>query len=262
MAVADSSAGARLASLYDLDLSDEQADLDLYLALASASDAPVLELAAGTGRICVPLAAAGHDVTAVDRDPDMLARAAARWKAATQGPGRGSLELLEADVTTLQLDRQFGLVVLALNSLLLLGDRDAQRAALRVMARHLAPEGQAVIDVWLPTPDDLIIYDGQLRLDWLRGDPDTGERVAKLWAARHQSAVGAATVWTFFDTWPRDGGPLRRLLREDELHFLTSTELLALVEQAGMAVRSAGADYALNPFGGDADRIVLVCGLL
>lgn len=262
MAPEDSSAGARLAALYDLDLTDEQADLDLYLALATGSDAPILELAAGTGRISVPLATAGHDVTGVDRDPDMLARAGARWAAAIRRPGRGSLELLEADITTLELDRQFGLVLLALNSLLLLGGRDAQLAALRAMARHLAPGGQAVIDVWLPTPDDLTIYDGQLRLDWLRSDPETGEPVAKLWAARHESAVGAATVWTFFDTWPRDGGPLRRLVREDELHFLASTELVALVEGAGLAVKSAGADYALSPFGGDADRIVLVCDLL
>jgi SAM-dependent methyltransferase len=260
--LADAGAGARLAALYDLDLTDEQADLDLYLALAAGSAGPVLELAAGTGRICVPLAGAGHDVTGVDRDPDMLARARAAWADATRRPGRGSLELVQADITTLELDRRFGLVLLALNSLLLLGGRDAQLAALRVMARHLAPGGQAVIDVWLPTPDDLTIYDGQTRLDWLRTDPDTAERVAKLWAGRHESAVGAATVWTFFDTWPSDGGPVNRLAREDELHFLASTELLALVEQAGMAVKAAGSDYALSPFGGDADRIVLVCGLL
>lgn len=262
MAPDEPSAGARLAGLYDLDLTDEQSDLDLYLALATGSDGPILELAAGTGRISIPLAAAGHDVTGVDRDPDMLARAAARWAAATRRPGRGSLELLERDITTLELDRQFRLVLLGFNSLLLLGDRNAQLAALRVMARHLAPQGQAVIDVWLPTPDDLTIYDGQLRLDWLRSDPDTGEAVAKLWAARHESAVGGATVWTFFDSWPRDGGPLRRVMREDKLNFLASTELLALVEQAGLAVKTASADYALTPFGGDADRIVLVCGLL
>jgi len=258
----ESTAGARLAGLYDLDLADEQADLDLYLALAAGSDAPILELAAGTGRICVPLAAAGHDVTGVDRDADMLARARARWAATSRRPGRGSLELLEADITTLALERQFGLVVLALNSLLMLGPRDAQLAGLRAMARHLKPAGQAVLDVWLPTPDDLTIYDGQLRLDWVRTDPETGDDVSKLWAARHESAAGTATVWTLFDTWPRDGGPVNRLKREDVLQFLAATELLALVEQAGLAVRTAAADYALSPFGGDADRIVLVCGLL
>jgi 2-polyprenyl-3-methyl-5-hydroxy-6-metoxy-1,4-benzoquinol methylase len=70
-------AGAALARLYDLDLSDEPGDLDLWLALAARTGGPILELMAGSGRIAVPLAAAGYEVTAVDLDPAMLARAAA-----------------------------------------------------------------------------------------------------------------------------------------------------------------------------------------
>ena len=64
-----------LARLYDLDLSEDPGDLDLYLALAERTGGPILELAAGTGRLAVPLAAAGHQVTGVDLDPAMLARA-------------------------------------------------------------------------------------------------------------------------------------------------------------------------------------------
>ena len=66
-----------LARLYDLDLVDDPGDLDLYLALAERTGGPILELAVGTGRLAVPLAAAGDRVTGVDLDPAMLARAAA-----------------------------------------------------------------------------------------------------------------------------------------------------------------------------------------
>ena len=69
---------AALARLYDLDLHDDPGDLDLYLALADRAGGPILELAAGTGRLAVPLAAAGHRVTAVDLDPAMLDRARQR----------------------------------------------------------------------------------------------------------------------------------------------------------------------------------------
>src|SRR6478735_8927066 len=72
------SIGALLARYYDLDLLDDPGDVDLYLALAARTDGPILELGAGSGRIAVPLAQAGHDVTAVDLDPDMLERAKAR----------------------------------------------------------------------------------------------------------------------------------------------------------------------------------------
>ena len=66
---------AALARLYDLDLLDDPGDLDLYLALAGRVGGPILELAAGSGRLAVPLAAAGYDVTGVDLDPAMLDRA-------------------------------------------------------------------------------------------------------------------------------------------------------------------------------------------
>jgi len=86
-----------MARLYDLDLSEDPGDLDLYVALADRDDGPIVELAVGTGRIAVPLAAAGHDVVGVDLDPAMLARAAVR--AREFGPGAVQrLALVEGDL--------------------------------------------------------------------------------------------------------------------------------------------------------------------
>ena len=71
----DQATAEALARLYDLDLEQDPGDLDLYLALAARTGGPVLEIAAGSGRVAVPLAAAGYYVTAVDIDPAMLHRA-------------------------------------------------------------------------------------------------------------------------------------------------------------------------------------------
>ena len=90
------STAAALARLYDLDLIEDPGDLDLYLALAERTGGPVLELAAGSGRLAVPLAAAGNRVTAVDLDPAMLARA--RAFAAREGVGEDELTFVEADL--------------------------------------------------------------------------------------------------------------------------------------------------------------------
>ena len=72
MADTTNSPGDAFAGLYDLDLVEDPGDLDLYLALAARTGGPILELGCGTGRVAVPLAAAGHEVTAVDIDPAML----------------------------------------------------------------------------------------------------------------------------------------------------------------------------------------------
>ena len=44
------------------------------------------------------------------------------------------------------------------------------------MARHLRPGGIAVVDVWLPSADELARYDGRLGLEYVRTDPETGAR--------------------------------------------------------------------------------------
>ena len=259
------SLGAALARYYDLDLSDDQADVELYLALARAYGGDVLELCAGSGRVCVPLAVAGQRVTAVDNDPHMLERAAARWADARrtnrtakhQNRALGDLELVTADVRSFLTDRRYGLVILALNSLLLLEDRDAQREALATMATHLTPKGRAVIDLWLPTPDDLEIYDGRTVLEWVRRDQN-GDWVAKTTSARHEPATQRAEVTTFFDAWS-ETQPLRRTMRRDQVAFVGAHELVALAERAGLTVETMAGDYEFGSFDSNSERVVLVC---
>jgi SAM-dependent methyltransferase len=261
--VAGSGVGSTLARYYDLDLAEEQPDLDMYLALAATTDGPILELASGSGRIAVPLAAAGHDVTGVDRDPHMLDRARAAWAARTTAtPGRrkkgsANLELIERDITDLRLGRRFGLVILALNSLLLFPDRAAQLAVLKTMNRHLSRGGRAVLDVWLPAPEDLVLYDGRVVLDWVRRDDETDEHVSKSSSAHYFPATATATIHAIFDAWSQ-GGPARRISRRDDVCFIGATELVALVERAGLSVEIAAGDYTMGERVPDTDRIVLV----
>jgi len=254
-----SPSGEALARYYDLDLESDPLDLDMYLAFADAGEGAILEMMAGTGRIAVPLAAAGHRVTAVDNDPAMLARAATRWqRTSDRARKRGALDLVEADITALKLGKRFDLVVIALNSLLLLDGRAAQAKAFKVIADHLKPHGSAVIDVWLATPEDLVLYDGRLVLDWVRHDPDTNAQVSKSTSARYDSGTRVAHVTSFFDTW-REGASPTRTTRQDTITFVTKDELERFATDAGLIVNTVSGDYEMGHFGIDSDRLVMVC---
>ena len=261
--MAAESAAARLARYYDLDLQDAPADLDRYLELAAAEAGPVLELMAGSGRLAIPLALAGHAVTAVDVDPQMLRRADAAWQRVRGGatPG-GSLELVEADLLELDRGGRSALVFIALNSLALLGTRERQAAALRVVAGHLRPGGLAVVDVWLPDAADLGLYDGRLNLEWERTEPETGERVAKIDAGRIDLATGQVQLVSWFDAWPVEGGPVERVSRTDHLRLVSAGELAAMAEAAGLVVEAIEGDHAGDPFGPGAERAVLLARLV
>ncbi|HEY6057148.1 MAG TPA: class I SAM-dependent methyltransferase, partial [Candidatus Limnocylindrales bacterium] len=195
----DPATSAALARLYDLDLVDDPGDLDLYLALAERTGGPVLELATGTGRLAIPLAEAGHAVTGVDLDPAMLDRARARADASPDVARRP--HWVEADLVGLRLPGAgtFGLAFIALNSLLVLPTRAAQRAALQTLADHLAPGGLAVVDVWIPDAEELGRFDGRISLEWPRLDPESGSIVTKAASAEHDAASGTVTLTTIFE---------------------------------------------------------------
>ncbi len=238
---------------------EDPGDVAMYLALAAEGRGSILELCAGSGRIAVPLAAAGHDVTAVDRDPDMLDRARTAWKRhPARKAGDGSLTLVENDVTLLDLPKRFDLVILALNSLLLLDGRDAQLAAFRAMAHHLEPTGRAVMDVWLPSAADLELYDGRLMLDWVRRGEERDEHVAKLTAARHDPESATAEITTFFDAWQDTKRP-RRVMRQDTAYLLNATGVRRLLREAGLTAERWAGDYSLAPFEAGGDRLVVIC---
>lgn len=253
----DPATGAALARLYDLDLLDDPGDLDLWLALAGRADGPILELAAGTGRLAVALAEAGHHVTAVDLDPAMLGRARARAAAAELADDR--IEFVEADLLGLRLPGagRHAMAFIALNSLMLLASRAAQREAFRTMAAHLAPGGLAVVDVWLPDAEDLARFDGRVILEWPRTDPETGHVVTKAGSANHDAATGVITLTAIYEEG-RQGEPAARWVRRDRLRLVAADELAAFAEDAGLRVEVIAGGYDLEPLGPGSDRAIVI----
>lgn len=251
-----------IARLYDLDLSVEPGDVDLYRALAKRTGGPILELAVGSGRIAVPLAEDGHRVVGVDIDRAMLDRARARIAAA--GPGIGNrVELVEGDMTDaadeprVRAAGPYRLAILALNSIIILPSAERQRAVLEAMAKALAPGGLAVVDVWLPVPADLTAFDGRLSLDWLRVDPESGREVTKTSAAWFDPTSRRVTLTTIFEEG-EPGGTTVRWIRHDALRLVTADELIGYATDAGLQVEQLGGDHELGPLGAGADRVVLV----
>lgn len=252
------SAAAALARLYDLDLAQGPGDLDLYLALAARTGGPILELAVGSGRLAVPLAASGYDVTGVDLDPAMLARGRAAADAAGPAVAR-RVRLVEGDARTVRLADAgaYRLASIPLNSIFLMGTRADQAVAVATLAAHLAPGGVAVLDAWLPDADDLARYDGRLILEWVRDEPGTGRVVTKMGSAVFDAATGVVSLTTIFEAAGVGESPVR-WIRGDRLRLVNADELVAFVEAAGLAVETVAGDYDLEPLGAGAERVVIV----
>ena len=116
---------------HDLECHAYQADLPLWRELADAEPGPVLDVGAGTGRVALDLAAAGHEVLALDVDPVLLAE--------IEG-----VETVVADAQAFDLGREFGLILVPMQTIQLLDDR---RAFLACARRHLLEGGLLAIAI-------------------------------------------------------------------------------------------------------------------
>ncbi|HYO44915.1 MAG TPA: class I SAM-dependent methyltransferase [Candidatus Limnocylindrales bacterium] len=252
------SAAAALARLYDLDLSEDPGDLDLLLALAARAGGPVLELAVGSGRLAVPLAENGHEVTGVDLDPAMLARARDAADARGKAVGR-RVRLVEGDARTVRLldAGDYRLAVIPLNSIFLMGSRADQQATVATMAAHLAPGGLAMVDAWLPDADDLSRYDGRLVLEWVREDPGSGRVVTKTGSALYDPTTASVRLTTIFEEGLAGEAPVR-WVRVDRLRLVTPDELAVFAGTAGLVVETLAGDYELGDLDQGAERVVMV----
>lgn len=109
-----------------------------------AGPGPALELAVGTGRVAIPLAARGIPVTGIELSTPMVDRL--RGKV----PDEADLPVVVGDMATTRVPGQFTLVYLVFNTIGNLRTQDEQVECFRNAARHLAPGGRFVIELWIP----------------------------------------------------------------------------------------------------------------
>jgi SAM-dependent methyltransferase len=128
---------------HDLECGRYREDLGLWLGLAAqlvADGQALLDVGAGTGRVTIPLAEAGHHVVALDRDQVLLSELKLR---AAGLP----VEAVCADARDFELDREFPLIVVPMQTVQLLGGGDAHTAFFRCARAHLGAGGCVAVAI-------------------------------------------------------------------------------------------------------------------
>lgn len=118
---------------HDIECGGYTEDLGLWRALADETGGPVLDIGCGSGRVALDLARRGHAVVALDCDAELLAALADRSRALP-------VEVVCADAREFDLDRRdFGLVLVPMQTIQLLGGPEGRRGLLRCAHAHMAP---------------------------------------------------------------------------------------------------------------------------
>ncbi len=111
---------------------------------ARAGEGPVLELAIGTGRIALPLAARGLRVDGIDISPAMVDRL-------REKPGGDALDVRIGDFADVDVDGRYPLIFVVWNSFFNLLGQEEQVRCFANVAAHLAEGGLFVIEAFVPS---------------------------------------------------------------------------------------------------------------
>lgn len=110
---------------------------------ALADGGPALEMAIGTGRIGLPLAASGVAVSGIELSEPMLARLRAK-------PGGDEVPVVVGDMAYVRVPGEFALVYLVFNTISNLLEQSEQVACFANAAAHLRPGGRFVVELGVP----------------------------------------------------------------------------------------------------------------
>lgn len=208
---------------------------------------PVLEVGCGTGRVLLPIAAAGHEILGID--PNESRVAVCRDRIAAEGlSARAGAET--DDIRSFRSSRRFNLVISPFRSLQHLLTPADQRRALDTAYAHLRPGGRFIIDVFNPSIP--MLADESLKEEFgagaalATGDGRTVELRNRIVARDHVNQLQhAEEIYVF--TSP-DGGQSRVTLPFTTRYtFRYEWEHLAAL--AGFEVEAVYGGYDRRPFG-------------
>ena len=232
--------GEDVAARYDetatdrFDRDEVDATVDLLAELAGGGRA--LELAIGTGRIALPLAARGVDVSGIE-----LSRAMVRYLRAK--PGGDDIEVAIGDMSTATVDGSFSLVYLVFNSIGNLTTQDGQVACFKNAAAHLSPGGCFLIEIVVPELRTLAPGE---RYQLFYGSDD-------YWGIDEYDVVNQGLISHHIENV---GGRYRRVSMPFRYAWPAEFDLMARL--AGMTLRDRWAGWRREPFTAESRQHVSV----
>lgn len=217
----------------------ETADSVAFLA-ELAGGGKVLELAIGTGRVALPLAARGLAVHGIEASAAMVARL-------REKPGGQDIPLAVGDMAETRLAERFDLIYLVFNTIFNLTTQEAQVRCVQNAARHLNPGGRFVVEAVVPDFSGYV--DGQrMKGSWARID-----------SARFEIAIHDAVAQTVaFQRIVIDAAGTR--LSPFFMRYVWPSELDLMAQLAGLERLERWAWWDRSPFTANSKSHVTVYG--
>jgi SAM-dependent methyltransferase len=247
------------AELYDLiPAYVNRPDRDFYLRRATASAGRVLELGCGTGRILVPIAEEGRQITGLDLSTCMLTICRHKLKSrANIIPSH--VQLVQGDMTNFRLGTTFELAIIPNHGFQHLVGIAQQMACLRDINHHVAMNAKLIFDVFYV--DFKVIHDPRSLSE--TEDPRKYElsdgrsvRRAQRFASFHPAEQYNDVELIYYVTGP--SGNTERTVHGFPMRYFFRYELEHLLERCGFRVTELYGNFDESPLTTGSPEMVVI----
>ena len=240
-----------IAPFYDAEHAGFHEDLDMYQNYAELCGGRILELACGSGRVLLPLAQAGYELTGVDNSAEMLQLA----RQTLTGAGVAQrCTLIQQDIVTLKLEQKFRLAFVALGSFAHITKRQEQQKALLAVRNHLSRGATFILDIsnadarYMEDLSGQVLHQGT----WQQQDGTMLTHFVSPASANDRHLLEL----THFYERHQQNGPVQRTVVTTHLYLFEKNEIELLLESAGFVVKDIYGDYEMGPYQLEAPRMV------
>lgn len=247
------------AERYDALHAEQEDDVRFYVEEALAAGGPVLEVGCGTGRVTLPIAAAGVRVVGLDRSAPMLRVAGDKLRSAEPAT-RGRCGFIRADMRAFGFRRPFAQAFLpfrVFQGLITIADQLAALAAIRAA---LAPGGRLVLNVFDPRLDILAgaeeepdaVHDSGR--SYRAGDGVVRER----FTARYDLVAQILDLTFIYERVGEAGVVIERAFEPLRLRYFHRFELEHLLARAGFEVEALHGTFDRTPFSENGQEMIWI----
>lgn len=233
-------------------------DLDFYLDYARAAGGKILELGCGTGRLLIPIAAAGHQIVGLDLSQYMLARC--REKLTRQrAEVQSRVQIVQADMTAFSLGETYALITIPFRAFQHLLSVEEQLACLRCAHAHLDPGGKLILDLFQVNLHYLVDpSSAEEKEDFAGVALPGGGRLSRTHriAAWHRAEQYNDVEMIYYVAHP--DGATERLVQAFPFRYFFRYEVEHLLARCGYAVAEVFGSFDRRPLGDDSPEMVFV----
>lgn len=241
---------AFVAELYDYVIPyRDRPDIPFFIEEAKRSAGPVLEIGCGTGRVLIPTARAGIEITGMDLSAPMLEVCRRRLLAEPEEV-QSRVQLVSMDMRNFELPCQFRLVTLPFRPFQHLTTVEDQLSCLASIHRHLLPGGRLILDLFNPSLEALTSPNlGQEIGQEPEFTTPEGLRVTRrnqTVARDYHNQINHVEL-IYYVTY--SDGRQERLVHAFPMRYLFRFEAEHLLVRSGFEIEQVYADFNRTPYG-------------